>query len=121
MAGRFSSTSTTRCCICRPSREVYRGQSGNGNWADCLLQLDGDFGDLLDKLDELGLRDNTIVVFAADNGPEEMLLWRGTVGFFEGSYFTGMEASLRTPCLMSPSATTARACAREWLNSGARG
>ncbi len=117
MAGRFSSTSTTRCCICRPSREVYRGQSGNGNWADCLLQLDGDFGDLLDKLDELGLRDNTIVVFAGDNGPEEMLLWRGTAGFFEGSYFTGMEVSLRTPCLMSPSATTAR----EWLNSGARG
>lgn len=80
-------------------RDEYKGKSGNGDWADCLLQLDGDFGDLLDKLDALGLRDNTIVVFAGDNGNEEMLLHRGTAGFFEGSYFTGMEASLRTPCI----------------------
>ena len=70
-------------------RDEYKGKSGNGDWADCLLQLDGDFGDLLDKLDALGLRDNTIVVFAGDNGNEEMLLHRGTAGFFEGSYFTG--------------------------------
>ncbi len=80
-------------------RDEYRGKSGNGDWADCLLQLDGDFGDLLDKLDELGLRENTIVVFAGDNGNEEMLLHRGTAGYWEGSYFTGMEGSLRTPCL----------------------
>jgi len=80
-------------------RDEYKGKSGNGDWGDCLLQLDGDFGDLVDKLDALGLRDNTIVVFAGDNGNEEMLLHRGTAGFFEGSYFTGMEASLRTPCI----------------------
>ncbi|UTA53178.1 arylsulfatase [Lysobacter soli] len=80
-------------------RDEYRGRSRNGDWADCLLQLDGDFGEILDKLDALGLRDNTIVVFAGDNGNEEMLLHRGTGGYFEGSYFTGMEASLRTPCI----------------------
>jgi arylsulfatase len=81
-------------------RAEYQGKSGNGDWADCLLELDGDFGDLLDKLDALGLRDNTIVVFAGDNGPEELLLHRGTAGYWEGSYFTGMEGSLRTPCLV---------------------
>ena len=80
-------------------RDEYKGKSGNGDWADSLLQLDGDFGELLDKIDALGLRENTIVVFAGDNGNEEMLLNRGTSGFFEGSYFTGMEASLRTPCI----------------------
>jgi arylsulfatase len=80
-------------------RDEYKGKSGHGDWGDCLLQLDGDFGDLVDKLDALGLRDNTSVVFAGDNGNEEMLLHRGTAGFFEGSYFTGMEASLRTPCI----------------------
>ena len=53
-------------------RDEYKGKSGNGDWADCLLQLDGDFGDLLDKLDALGLRENTIVVFAGDNGNEEI-------------------------------------------------
>jgi arylsulfatase len=43
---------------------------------------------------------NTIVVFSGDNGPEEVELWRGTAGYWEGSYFTGMEGSLRTPCLI---------------------
>jgi arylsulfatase A-like enzyme len=81
-------------------RAEYQGKSGNGDWADCLLELDGDFGELLDKLDALGLRDDTIVVFAGDNGPEEMLLHRGTAGYWEGSYFTGMEGSLRTPCIV---------------------
>jgi arylsulfatase len=80
-------------------RDEYKGKSGNGDWADSLLQLDGDFGELLDKIDALGLSENTIVIFAGDNGNEEMLLNRGTSGFFEGSYFTGMEASLRTPCI----------------------
>jgi arylsulfatase len=80
-------------------RDDYKGKSGNGEWADCLLQLDGDFGEMLDKIDVLGLRDNTIVVFAGDNGNEETLLHRGTGGYFQGSYFTGMEASLRTPCI----------------------
>lgn len=81
-------------------REDYRGSSGNGDWADCLLQMDGDFGDLLDRIDELGLREDTVVVFAGDNGAEDLLPDRGTSGFWEGSYFTGMEGSLRTPCLV---------------------
>lgn len=81
-------------------RDEYRGSSGNGDWGDSLLQLDGDFGDLLDQIDELGIGENTIIIFAGDNGNEEHLLNRGTAGFFEGSYFTGMEGSLRTPCLV---------------------
>ena len=80
-------------------RDDYRGRSGNGDWADCLLQLDGDFGELLDTLTAAGVAENTIVVFAGDNGNEEALLHRGTGGYWEGSYFTGMEASLRTPCI----------------------
>jgi arylsulfatase A-like enzyme len=80
-------------------RDDYKGKSGNADWADCLLQLDGDFGELLDKLDSLSLRDDTIVIFAGDNGNEELLLNRGTGGYFQGSYFTGMEAALRTPCI----------------------
>lgn len=82
-----------------PSDE-YKNRSGNGDWADCLLQLDGNFGELLDHLDTLGVADNTIVIFMGDNGNEEQLLHRGTGGYWEGSYFTGMEASLRTPFLI---------------------
>jgi arylsulfatase A-like enzyme len=81
-------------------RDEFKGQSGVGDWADCLLEMDADFGTLLDLLAELNIADNTIVVFAGDNGPEDALPWRGTAGYWAGSYFTGMEGSLRTPCLI---------------------
>jgi arylsulfatase len=41
-----------------------------------------------------------MVVFAGDNGPEEVQLWRGTPGYWEGSYFAGGEGNLRTPCIV---------------------
>jgi arylsulfatase len=81
-------------------REEFEGRSGQGDWADSLLELDADFGTLLDLLDELNVRDNTLVVFAGDNGPEDVLLWRGTPGYWEGSYFAGGEGNLRTPCIV---------------------
>jgi arylsulfatase len=81
-------------------REEFKGKSGNGEAADCLLELDHDFGRLVDFLDALRVRDDTIVVLAGDNGPEEMLLWRGSPGVFEGSYFTSSEGGLRTPCVI---------------------
>jgi arylsulfatase A-like enzyme len=81
-------------------RPEFKGKTGRGEWADSLLELDSDFGALLDYLKELGAADTTIVVFSGDNGPEEAAPWRGTAGYFEGSYFTGMEGSLRTPALV---------------------
>lgn len=81
-------------------RAEFKGKSAQGDWADCLLEMDADFGSLLDYLTELKIDDNTIVIFSGENGPEELEPWRGTSGFFEGSYFTGMEGSLRTPCLV---------------------
>jgi arylsulfatase len=81
-------------------REEFKGRSGQGDWADSLLELDADFGALLDLLDELSIARDTLVVFAGDNGPEEVLLWRGSPGYWEGSYFAGGEGNLRTPCIV---------------------
>ena len=81
-------------------RAEFKGQTGQGDWADSLLELDTDFGTLLDLLDELDLAGSTLVVFAGDNGPEEVLLWRGTPDYWEGSYFAGGEGNLRTPCIV---------------------
>jgi len=81
-------------------REEFKGKSGHGDNADCLMELDHDFGEILDFIDSTGIRNNTIVVFVGDNGPEDMPLWRGTPGIFEGSYFTASEGGLRTPCLI---------------------
>jgi arylsulfatase len=80
-------------------RQEFKGTSGEGDWADALLELDADFGALLDLLDELGVAGDTLVVFAGDNGPEDVLLWRGSPGYWEGSYFAGGEGNLRTPCV----------------------
>ena len=80
-------------------REEFKGISGQRDWADSLLELDRDFGVLLDVSDTLDITDDTMVVFAGDNGPEEVLTWRGTAGYWEGSYFAGGEGNLRTPCV----------------------
>ena len=74
-------------------RDEFVGKSDNGDWGDCLLMLDHDFGVLLDKLDELGVADNTIVVMCGDNGAEDHLAGRGTGGFFDGSYFARPKAA----------------------------
>ena len=50
-------------------RDEFKGKTGNGDWADSLLELDADFGALLDLLDELDVARNTIVVFAGITGP----------------------------------------------------
>ncbi|TDW59975.1 arylsulfatase [Novosphingobium sp. PhB55] len=81
-------------------REEFKGTTRQGDWADSLAELDADFGTLLDLLGELEIADNTIVVFAGDNGPEEVLLWRGSPGYWEGSYFGGGEGNLRTSCIV---------------------
>jgi arylsulfatase A-like enzyme len=81
-------------------REEFKGKTRQGDWADSLLELDTDFGSLLDLLDQLERADDTLVVFAGDNGPEDVLLWRGSPGYWEGSYFAGGEGNLRTPCIV---------------------
>jgi len=47
----------------------FRNRTGNGLYADTLEELDAETGRLLNTLDELGLRDNTVVLFTSDNGP----------------------------------------------------
>lgn len=81
-------------------REDFQGKSGHGERADCMMQLDHDFKTLLDFLKEVDVDRNTIVVFSGDNGPEHMCPWSSSAGVWDGSYFTGLEGSLRTPCLV---------------------
>ncbi len=47
----------------------FRDRTGNGLYADTVEELDSQTGRLLSTLDELGLRDNTLVLFTSDNGP----------------------------------------------------
>jgi arylsulfatase A-like enzyme len=80
-----------------PSR---KGSTGNGHWADVLAQLDDYVGELLDAVEEAGIRDETVFVFSADNGPESAIPHQGFSGPWRGGYFTGLEGSLRVPFLI---------------------
>jgi arylsulfatase A-like enzyme len=78
----------------------FRGKTGNGPYADVLAQLDVYVGKLLDSVDELGIKDNTIFIFTSDNGPEMLVPYHGSSGPWSGTYFTGREGSLRVPFII---------------------
>jgi arylsulfatase len=78
----------------------FVGRTGNGDWADTLAELDHRTGQILDAIRDAGVEDNTIVVFASDNGPEGTDPWKGDAGPWRGTYFTAMEASLRAPFII---------------------
>ena len=85
----------------------FKGKTGNGPWADLLMQIDNYTGELLDKIDELGVAENTIFIFTADNGPEALdsgstnltveTAINGSAGPWRGTLFTGFEGALRVP------------------------
>jgi len=78
----------------------FAGKSGNGDFADTVVEMDAHVGELLDAVKRLELEANTIVIFASDNGPEDLLPWRGSAGPWSGSMFTAMEGSLRAPFII---------------------
>ncbi len=85
----------------------FEGRTGYGVWADLLMQIDSYIGELLDVIDELGVAENTIFVFTADNGPEALdfgnttmtveTAVHGSAGPWRGTLFTGFEGALRVP------------------------
>ncbi|MUV02242.1 sulfatase-like hydrolase/transferase [Flavobacterium rakeshii] len=59
---------TTRMHYKTNLSEKYKGKSGYGIYADGMMEMDDIVGELLDLLKELGVEDNTIIMFATDNG-----------------------------------------------------
>lgn len=78
----------------------FEGRTGNGHYADVLAEIDHRSGQILDAIDDLKIRDDTLVIWCSDNGPEAYYPWHGTAGFWRGTYFTALEGSLRTPCVV---------------------
>ncbi len=64
------------------------------------MQIDAYASELLDKVDELGIADNTVFISASDNGGEVTPAHQGWNGPWSGSYFTGKEGSLRVPVIV---------------------
>ncbi|MET3838715.1 arylsulfatase [Bradyrhizobium sp. OAE829] len=78
----------------------FAGKTGNGDWADCLAEMDHRTGQILDAIKQAGIENDTLVVFASDNGPEATHPWEGDSGPWRGTYFTAMEGSLRAPFII---------------------
>lgn len=76
---------------------AFAGKSGFGDFADSMMQTDYLIGKLVDAIDSLGLGKDTLLVVASDNGPEYRRPWRGTAGYWSGTYHTMMEGGLRAP------------------------
>ena len=78
----------------------FAGRSAVGDFADSMMEMDHRVGQLLDAVDELGIRETTLFLFASDNGPEFRRPWRGTAGPWTGTYHTAMEGGLRVPLIV---------------------
>jgi arylsulfatase A-like enzyme len=76
------------------------GKTGLGFYADAMVEHDALVGRLLDRLDELGLTDDTIVIYTTDNGPMVCLWPDAGMTPFRGEKNTGYEGGFRVPCLI---------------------
>ncbi|UCF69657.1 MAG: arylsulfatase [Acidobacteriota bacterium] len=75
----------------------WDGMTGHGLYADGMAQHDHDIGIVLDKLDEWGIADNTIVVYSTDNGAEKFTWPDGGTIPFRGEKGTTWEGGFRVP------------------------
>lgn len=75
------------------------GKTGKGIYADGMVEHDGMVGELLKQLDDLGIADDTIVVYTTDNGGEIALWPDGGMMPFKGEKGTTWEGGFRIPML----------------------
>ena len=73
----------------------FAGKSGLGAYADAVMEVDWSVGRVLAALADLGLDDNTIVVFSSDNGP----WYQGSPGRLRGRKGEAYEGGMRVPML----------------------
>jgi len=77
-----------------------QGVTGLGIYPDGMVEHDGQVGQLLKKLDDLGIADNTIVIYTTDNGAEAFSWPDGGTTPFRGEKNTNWEGGYRVPALI---------------------
>ena len=89
---------STRCHIFTHLKKESEGKSGLGPYIDGMLEHDAMVGQILDKLKELGLAENTIVMYSTDNGAEKFSWPDGGASPFRGEKNENWEGGYRVPC-----------------------
>jgi arylsulfatase len=88
---------STRCHVWTHLDPKWQGKSGYGLYADAMMELDWIVGEILQKLDDKGIADNTIVMFTSDNGAEIFSWPDGGNHPFRGEKGTAFEGGFRVP------------------------
>jgi arylsulfatase len=78
-------------------KKEYEGKSGQGFYNDAMMCHDDLVGSLLNKLDELGIADDTIVVYSTDNGPHYNTWPDAGITPFRSEKNTNWEGAFRVP------------------------
>ena len=78
-------------------KKEMRGISGQDEYSDGMVEHDMHIGKFLDKLDELGIADNTIVFYSTDNGPHMNTWPDAAMTPFRGEKNTNWEGGWRVP------------------------
>ncbi|EPA92930.1 arylsulfatase [Pseudomonas umsongensis] len=93
---------TTRMHAFTHVRESMQGQSGmpGNDYADGMLEHDGDVGKLLKTLDDLKITDNTIVVYTTDNGPNQWSWPDAATTPFRNEKNSNWEGAFRVPAMI---------------------
>jgi arylsulfatase len=91
---------STRMHIFTHLKEGSEGKTGLGIYADGMVEHDAQVGKVLAKLKELGLDENTIVMYSTDNGAEAFTWPDGGTTMFRGEKNTQWEGGYRVPCMI---------------------
>ncbi len=89
---------STRMHIWTHLKKESQGKTGLGVYPDGMVEHDAEVGQLLDKLKELGLDENTIVMYSTDNGAEKFSWPDGGTSPFRNEKATNWEGGFRVPC-----------------------
>ena len=96
----FCYYNSTRMHVFTHLKKESEGKTGLGLYPDGMVEHDAHVGQLLKKLDELGIADNTIVVYTTDNGAEVITWPDGGTTPFNGEKATNWEGGFRVPTLI---------------------
>lgn len=91
---------STRMHIFTHLKAESDGKTGYGIYADGMVEHDGHVGQVLAKLKELGLDENTIVMYSTDNGAETFTWPDGGTTMFRGEKNTNWEGGYRVPTMI---------------------
>ncbi len=98
----FTWLNATRMHLRTHVRAEHRGRykHGDSEYIDGMIEHDETVGTILKALDDLGIANNTIVVYSSDNGPHMNTWPDGAMTHFRSEKNTNWEGAFRVPCLV---------------------